>query len=93
MYKILNYSLVQARKLGVIIKPSKLKGKKIDVISRTTGNKIASIGAVGYLDYPYFKKKYGKKYADAKRNNYWRRHRKNAYRYGSAGYYAARILW
>lgn len=93
MYKILNYSRVQARKLGVIIKPSKAKGKKIDVISPLTGKKIASIGAVGYLDYPYFKKKYGKAYADVKRKNYWKRHSKNAYRMGSVGYYSARILW
>ena len=38
-YKIKNYTKVQANKLGVIVKPSTLKNKKIDVFK--SGKKIA----------------------------------------------------
>ena len=32
-YRILNYTLEQASKLGVTVKPSSVKGKKIDVFN------------------------------------------------------------
>lgn len=91
MYKILPYSYTQAKKLGVTIKASNRNNKKIDVYKN--GKYLLSIGDKNYLDYPYYKKYYGKDIAEYKRNNYWIRHRNNAYKYGSAGYYAARILW
>ena len=49
-YKILPYSFEQADKLNVEIKPSTNKNKKIDVFKN--GQKIASIGAIGYNDKP-----------------------------------------
>ena len=49
-YIIKSYTKTQARKLGVVVKPSKVKGKKIDVFKN--GKKIASVGALGYSDYP-----------------------------------------
>ena len=52
-YKIKSHTRTQARKLGVSVKPSKVKGKKIDVFRN--GKKIASVGAIGYNDYPTYK--------------------------------------
>ena len=48
-YTIKKYSYDKAKKLGVIIKPSTLQGKKIDVFNKK-GDKLASIGALGYDD-------------------------------------------
>ena len=52
MYKITPRQKRNANALGVIIKPSTLKGKKIDVFKN--GIKIASIGALGYKDYSIY---------------------------------------
>lgn len=91
MYRIRSYSYAQAKKIGVEIKPSKRRGKKIDVFKN--GVKVASIGAVGYMDYPSYISKYGKRYADERRRLYKRRHYKNRRVVGSSGYYADKILW
>jgi hypothetical protein len=48
-YKITKYSLDQARKLGVMIKPSTVKGKKIDVYK--DDKKVATIGDSRYSDF------------------------------------------
>ena len=52
MYVIKKYSYDQAKKLGVTIKPSENKNKKIDVFK--DGNFICSIGDSRYKDYPTF---------------------------------------
>jgi hypothetical protein len=90
-YKIKAYSFAQAKKLGVTIKPSKRLGKKIDVFKGD--KKVASIGALGYGDYPTFMAKMGKEYADKKRKAYKTRHEKDRHVRGSAGFYADKILW
>ena len=90
MYNLTTYSKNRAKDLGVTIKPSTRKGKKIDVFK--AGKKIASIGAVGYMDYPNYKKKYGKKIADERKKAYYSRHKKDIIK-GTPGYYAAKILW
>jgi len=90
-YRIKEYSKKQAKKLGVIIKPSKVKGKKIDVFKNN--KKLVSIGALGYKDYPTYIKEKGKKYADERRRLYKIRHSKDRKIRGSAGYYADKILW
>ena len=90
-YKITKYSKEQAKKLGVVIKPSTRKNKKIDVFK--DGKKISSIGAIGYMDYPNYIKKIGKEKAAAKRRAYKARHAKDRVVKGSNGYYADRILW
>ena len=59
-YTITEYTRSQAKKHGVIVKKSKVKGKKIDVFKN--GKKVASVGAVGYGDYPTFIKTQGKPY-------------------------------
>tara|TARA_Y100001937_G_C7115836_1_gene330087 strand:+ start:1656 stop:1934 length:279 start_codon:yes stop_codon:yes gene_type:complete len=90
-YRIKEYTKKQARKLGVQVKPSKVKGKKIDVFKK--GKKVASVGAIGYNDYPTYIQKKGKKYADERRRLYKIRHNKDRKVRGSAGYYADKLLW
>lgn len=90
MYKIKNYSFIQAAKIGVQIKPSTNKNKKIDVFKN--GKKIASIGASGYLDFPTYLKKFGKKIANERRRLYKIRHANNFIK-NTPGYYANKILW
>tara|TARA_R110000868_G_C10786077_1_gene755898 strand:+ start:451 stop:729 length:279 start_codon:yes stop_codon:yes gene_type:complete len=90
-YKITSYTKDKANKLGVIVKPSKVKDKKIDVFK--SGKKIATIGAKGYNDYPTYLKTKGKEYADERRRLYKIRHNKDRLVKDSNGYYADRLLW
>ena len=91
MYTITEYSRDQAKKLGVTIKPSTNKGKKLDVFK--DGKKLASIGALGMSDYPTYMKTKGQAYADERRRLYRIRHGKTMDKVGSPSYYAAAILW
>ena len=91
-YSITQYSRDQAKKLGVTIKPSTNKGKKIDVFDKD-GKKLASIGALNMSDFATYMKTKGKEYADERRRLYRIRHAKTMDRVGSPSYYAARILW
>ena len=52
-YHITNYTKEQARKHNVIVKPSTNPKKKIDVFNKK-GEKIASVGALVFGDYPTF---------------------------------------
>ena len=90
-YNITKYTKDQAKKLGVVVKVSKVKGKKIDVFK--DGKKIASVGALGYSDYPTYTKTKGKVYADERRRLYKIRHSKDRNVKGSDGYYADKLLW
>lgn len=95
-YTIKPYSKAQAKKLGVEIKPSKTKGKKIDVFKK--GKKIASVGAIGYKDYPTYMQlekqgKVAKGTANKRRKMYKIRHNNDRKVRGSNGYYADKILW
>ena len=78
--------------MGVIVRPSTTSGKKIDVFNKR-GQKICSIGAMGYKDYPTYLKKYGKQYADQRRKLYKLRHSRNRIVRGTPGYYADQLLW
>ena len=89
-YDITKYSYDKAKQLGVEIKPSTNAKKKIDVFKE--GEKIASIGALGYLDYPSYLKK-DKKLAEQKRIAYKARHQKDRLVKGTNGFYADQILW
>ena len=91
-YKITDYTYEKAKELGVKIKPSHKKHKKIDVFD-WNGNYICSIGDKRYSDYPTYKEEEGDVYADKRRQLYWIRHRKDANKIGSAGYYSANLLW
>ena len=90
-YTITNYTKQQAKKLGVIVKQSSVRGKKIDVFKN--GEKVASVGAIGYKDYPTYLKEKGKVYADERRRLYKIRHSKNRNVKNSDGYYADKLLW
>lgn len=95
-YKITKYTLEQAKKLGVIVKQSTVSGKKIDVFKN--GVKIATVGAIGYNDYPTYlelekKGVYPKGYADGRRKLYKIRHEKDRKVKNSDGYFADKLLW
>lgn len=89
MYKILPYTFKQAIKHNVQVRPSTKRNKKIDVFKNN--KKIASVGAIGYNDYPTFLKQYGKKYADERKRLYKIRHSQDRKR--GAGYWADVLLW
>lgn len=91
MYEITNYSKVQAKKLGVEIKPSKNKNKKIDVYKED--KKIASIGSLGMNDYGIYLKTKGKEYADERRRLYKLRHAKTSQVKDSPSFFSSKILW
>jgi hypothetical protein len=84
VYVITQYSKQQAKKLGVEIKVSSNPKKKIDVFKN--GEKISSIGQIGYTDYATTKDK-------EKRRLYRLRHKGEEKKVGSAGYFAWKILW
>ena len=88
-YNITDYSYKQAQKLGVQIRPSTSKNKKIDVFKK--GVKVATIGDTRYQDYPNYIDTRGKSYADERRKLYRIRH-KNDLKSGN-GFYANKILW
>ena len=90
-YKIKPYSRIQANKLNVSIKPSTNKNKKIDVFKNNI--KIASIGAIGYKDYPTFILEDGMKTANKRKKLYKHRHRKDVNNKNGNGFYANKILW
>jgi hypothetical protein len=91
MYKITDRQKRNAASLGVTIKPSTNKSKKIDVFNN--GKKIASIGAIGYKDFDIHLKESGRAYAEERRRLYQIRHKDNRNKKGTPGYYADRILW
>ena len=87
-YHITNYSKNKAKELEVKIKPSTNKNKKIDVYKNN--KKIASIGALGYPDYPTYIKSKGLEYANERKKLYNIRHKKDS---SLNGFYAKKILW
>ena len=99
MYKITEYTKTRAKELGVTVKPSTNKNKKIDVYKN--GIKIASVGGIKqdgtpYMDYPNYIKKDGLEMANIKRLNYLKRHsnevkEKNGIK--TPSYWATVLLW
>jgi hypothetical protein len=96
MYHITQYSFKKAKELGVVIKPSHKKDKKIDIFYFDKKRKeyvyICSIGSIKYKDYPTYLKE-NKILAEERRRLYYIRHKKDAHIKGTPGYYAAKILW
>jgi hypothetical protein len=91
MYKITARQRIKAQLYGVKIKPSTNKSKKIDVFKN--GQKIASIGAMGYMDFDIHLKENGKAFAEERRKLYKIRHANNRNKIGTPGFFADRILW
>ena len=87
MYDITEYTKNKAKEIGCEVKPSTDKKKKIDVYC--DGQKVASVGAVGYSDYPTYIKNKGKDYADKRRKLYHQRHTKDSL----GEYLALWLLW
>ena len=90
-YRLTKYTRSQAAKQGLTVKLSKVKGKKIDVFKG--GEKVASIGAIGYGDYPTFIRTKGIDYAKKRRSAYKKRHQKNRTKRNTNGWYADKLLW
>lgn len=90
----------KAKKLGLEVKPSTKKNKKLDVFNKK-GEKVASIGGIKkdgtpYNDYATYIINDGKKEADKKRKNYLKRHSKEPKSKDgkkTPSYYADKILW
>jgi hypothetical protein len=91
MYKIKKYTYKKAKKLGLEVKPSTNKTKKIDVYKK--GKKIAAVGAAGMNDYPTYIEKKGLNYAKTRRRLYKMRHEKDRHIKGSHGWLADQLLW
>ena len=94
MYKITNYSFIKAENLGVEIKPSTSKGKKIDVYKDNVY--LCSIGDIKYKDYPTYKElekqnKVEPGTAEKRKKLYYLRHPEN--KKNTPGYFAKYILW
>lgn len=95
-YKITKYTKQQAKKLGLVVKPSKVKGKKIDVFK--DGKKIGSVGGAGYADFPTYKNLESlgvvpKGTANKRRKLYKIRHEKDRKVKYSNGWLADQLLW
>jgi len=88
----LPYTLAQAKKLNVKVRPSSKAEKKIDVFDKS-GKFVTSVGARGYLDYPTYKKLFGKTVADQRRKLYKARHARDRKVKGTPGYFADQLLW
>lgn len=95
MYDIKPLQVSKAKKLGLTIKPSSNKKKKVDVFNKE-GKKLASIGAIGYMDYASYIQKLGKTDALKKRKAYLARHAKEPKMKDgkrTPSFYADKILW
>ena len=98
-YHITPYTYKQARRIGVTVKPSTDKTKKIDVFrvvgkgKNKTVKKIASVGFFGMKDYPTHMQEKGLKFAKTRRRLYRIRHERDRHIKGSRGYYADKLLW
>jgi len=90
-YNITKYTYKKAKKLGVTVKHSTNKTKKIDVFKND--KKIASVGAYGMNDFPTYIKKKGMKFAKTRRRLYRIRHEKDRHEKGTPGFYADKLLW
>jgi len=91
MYDIKTYTNKQAKLIGVTVKPSNNKNKKIDVYK--DNKKIASVGALGYKDYPTYIKEDGLNYANQRRKLYKQRHEKDRHIKWSNGWIVNKLLW
>ena len=90
-YNISEYSYQQAKKINLVIKPSKNKNKKIDVYRN--GVFITSIVANSYKDYPTYVLEKGDNYANKRRILYKKRHEKYRHIKESPSFLSDNILW
>lgn len=74
----------KAKKIGVSVKPSTRKNKKLDVFK--DGKKVGSIGDIRFEDFNIHKSK-------KRRDLYKARHSKYRNKVGTNSFFADRILW
>ena len=74
MYVITPHTKRMAKQIGVEVRPSTRKNKKLDVYK--DGKHIATIGDTAYGDYGSYLEEKGKTYADERRRLYHVRHTK-----------------
>ena len=91
MYNITPYTYKKSKILGVIVKPSLNKSKKVNVFKNN--KKIASVGAYGMSDYPTYIQTKGIVYAKTRRKLYKMRHEKDRHKKWSRGWLANKLLW
>ena len=96
MYRVKTGQRLAARRLGVAIRPSTVKGKKLDVYKN--GIQVASIGDIQYGDYWTYvqDEKYNrapKGTAAQRRRLYKVRNANECAAKGTVGFFACRILW
>ena len=89
MYNIPDYSFQKAAELGLTIKPSTRKGKKIDVYK--DDDYLVSIGSIKNFDYPTYVLEKGKAYAEKRKRLYHLRHKKDLNHF--KGFITMYILW
>jgi hypothetical protein len=87
VYVITDYTKRKAKEMGLEVKPSSKRLKKIDVFKN--GVPIASIGDNRYLDYPNYIKTKGLEYANERRRLYHLRHTSE----GLGETLAKKLLW
>jgi hypothetical protein len=87
MYEITPYTKTRAKQIGLEVRPSTKKGRKIDVYK--DGKYVASVGALSYSDYPTYLREEGKAVAEERRRLYHLRHKKDTLRERLASY----LLW
>jgi len=95
-YRILPYTKRRAKQLGLEVKSSRVKGKKIDAYRN--GKKVASVGATGYKDYPTYmelekRNEVPKGTANKKRRSYKARHNQHRNKKHTNSWYADKLLW
>ena len=94
-YRIKQYTKDQAKSTGYQSGHPRSKAKRLTF---KDGKKVASVGALGYNDYPTFmelerKGKVEKGTANRRRKAYKTRHAKDRKVRGSNGWYADKLLW
>jgi hypothetical protein len=91
-YQITNYTIQQANRHNLIVRPSNKPNKKIDVF-HSSGKFLESIGDSRYNDYPTYIKTKGKEYADKRRELYYVRHGRDKGQKYSKDWLAKILLW
>jgi len=80
-----NIAKKKAQKIGVVVKKSTRKNKKLDVFNKE-GKYLKSIGDINYQDFTIHKD-------PIRRKNYKKRFEKSRHKKGTASYFADQILW
>lgn len=84
--------LRNAERLGVNIKPSYNRKKKLDIYD-FHNQYICSIGDINFADYESYIRTHGRDYANFRKRMFETRHNKTRHILGTPAYYSWQILW